>query len=167
MFAILHKSYTWLTLPLCLRVLVSAFPTQKNTQAFTHRWSRNSPAAALCSILSLFHANTCSSYLHLCSTLLSWEPPRPPQRHLFFHSPRKHRFNVSDTSHNVRVFFLHASTPIFSRSSPFTNLQVAVVTRHGKRVWAFLSPHLKIDYGVASDMWIKTTEKRSTFHVHI
>lgn len=105
----------------CLCVVVSVFLTQKHTVACAHRWSRNSPAAARCSILSLFHTNTCStSYLHLSSTLLLQTVSSID----FFTHPRCLR-----------------SCPLLSKSLPLTNLLVALETDHGRRAWACLGPH--------------------------
>lgn len=83
------KSYTWMTLPLC--VLVSVSLTQSSTQACTRRWSGSSPAAARCSSLSLSHANTCvplspSPVIH--TAFMSCLLHHLSHRYFSSHSPR-------------------------------------------------------------------------------
>lgn len=126
------KSYTWMTLPLC--VLVSVFLTRSSTQACTRRWSGSSPAAARCSSLSLSHANTCvplspSPVVHTAfmSCLLHH------LSHRYFSSHPSRYTHVSLSRLIFRLFssqYLGVCTPLLlPRSSPFTVLQVAVVTR--------------------------------------
>lgn len=75
-YAVLHKSHTWLTPPLCLCALVSVFVTRKTHSQVDQRQS--------CSVALLYFSHSpmflhCNSYLLLFSAWLSHERRSPKE----------------------------------------------------------------------------------------